>query len=377
MISNFKKTIAIVSSYLCDYDMPQNGFIIGGAQRYCIDLSKLFYSIGYKTVFVTKAKFNTEIIINDYSKMVAIKSPKGSTGDIKYSKEVFKLLNKIKPEIACYSEMQIAFPYCYENSFALQHGIYWDNPNYKLKSKFIIYRTLYAMRKLKKVICVDTNFINWCREQSKEYFSNPSKLIYIPNYADEEQFKYNYIEWDDSKPFNLLFPRRMDPRRGYDLFMNMCRTLKKKGYNIVPVLAFEEYNDKAFKDRYPDYNDLGCVVVHPKMNEIQELYNCAFLTYVPTIWSEGTSLSAIESMSRGTPVIASDVGGLGNVIFQGYNGYITAPTVNNFISITEQLINNIDKRNELSRNCAFMNKIFGKKRWEEQVVNAIGDMVDE
>ena len=39
-------------------------------------------------------------------------------------------------------------------------------------------------------------------------------------------------------------------------------------------------------------------------------YSSAKLTIIPSIWSEGTSLAALESMSCGTPVVSTDIGGL-------------------------------------------------------------------
>ena len=32
----------------------------------------------------------------------------------------------------------------------------------------------------------------------------------------------------------LLYPRRLVPHRGFDIFMGMCEELLRKGYNIEP-----------------------------------------------------------------------------------------------------------------------------------------------
>jgi hypothetical protein len=54
-----------------------------------------------------------------------------------------------------------------------------------------------------------------------------------------------------------------------------------------------------------------------------------------------------------------------NIVLPGFNGYIIPPTVEEFVRTTEELLNNIAKRNELAYNCSTMNTVFGKKRWEE------------
>lgn len=366
-----KKKIVIESMYLYDYDNPEKGVTVGGSQRYTIDLGRLFNKLGYEVFYITKSKVNMESDFEGWATIISFDSMKGEKGNINFSKRVYEFCKKLKPTLACYSDLQVGYPYCYENSFALQHGIAWDNPYEKFKNMVKSYFYIKAMLKFKRVICVDTNFINWCRERDKHYFNNPDKLIYIPNYADEKQFQYSYKEFKAGDVFKLLYPRRLVAHRGFDIFMEMCKILINKGYNIEPILAFEDFRNDEFKIRYPEYKRMNCTVVHPTMDQIHKYYKEAYLTFVPTKWSEGTSLSAIEAMSTGCPVITSDVGGLGNIVLPGFNGYIVPPSVNEFINITEKLLNDITKRNELAFNCSSMNKVFGKGRWEKQILNAI------
>jgi len=370
-----KKKIVIESLYLYNYDRPEDGVTVGGTQRYALDLGRLFFKQGYEVIYLTKAKKNMGNDFEGWATIVAFDSPYGEKGRVDFSKKVYLYCKKINPDIVCYSDIRVGLPYCYENSFALQHGIGWDNPNNRIKNAIVAYSYIKAMHKFKRVICVDTNFINWCRERDKHYFSNPEKLRYIPNYADEEQFQYVYKEWKTGDTFKLLYPRRLVAHRGFTIFMEMCEQLLRKGYKIEPILAFEDFREIDFKAAYPQYSTMNCDIVHPGMNQIQEYYKKAYLSFIPTRWSEGTSLSAIEAISTGCPVIVSDVGGLGNIILPGFNGYIIPPSVNEFVTATEKLLNNIEKRNELARNCTSMNQIFGKTRWEEQIFDAVKSLL--
>ncbi|WP_236909538.1 glycosyltransferase family 4 protein [Clostridium sp. Cult3] len=370
-----KRTIVIESMYLVNYNNPAKGVSIGGSQRYGIDLGKLFYKNGYNVIYVTKG--NKKLIINhgDWAKIHVFDVPFGTKGWVQYSKEVFNFCNRIKPDLVCYSDLQIAWPYCYEKSFALQHGIAWDGPNNHFINSIKNYFLKKAIKNVQKIICVDTNFINWCRVIDAKYPYYKDKLVYIPNYAEEEIFKYSYKEYKSSDKIKLFFPRRLVRHRGFTIFMEMCIELLKRGYDIYPVLAIEEFRRDEFINLYPQYKSMEVDVVHPKFDEIAQYYSDAFLTFVPSLWSEGTSLSAIESISSGCPVIASDVGGLGNIIIPHFNGMLLPPSVEPFTNVVEHLINNIEKRNIMAQNCRHVRKYLGKSRWESDIMLVLDDLM--
>jgi glycosyltransferase involved in cell wall biosynthesis len=370
------KKIIIESQYLYRYQQPETGVTVGGSQRYALELGKLFRDMNWEVIFLTKAIREFAETYEDIGKIVALSAPFGSKGANRFSKQVYDFCKKENADIVCYSDILVGLKYCYPNSFALQHGIAWDIPTRKFLNLFMssLYRK--SAMKYEKVICVDTNFINWMRERSTEYFSNPDRLVYIPNFADENKFKYRYHEWDSSaEKFMLLYPRRFVKHRGYDIFMDMCKNLKEQGYNILPVIACEDFREEEFRSKYPDYASLNARIVHPTMDEIQDLYHESFLTIIPTRWSEGTSLSAIEAVSCGCPVVGSDVGGIANVIVPNLNGDIVPPSADSFTKAAKRFLDNVELRNGLARNCAEMNTVFGIKRWRNKVLDTINEML--
>lgn len=375
-----RKTIIIESMYLLNYKNPEKGISVGGTQRYTLDLGYLFHKIGYDVAFVTKACKNIEMDYEGWAKIYAIDSPYGTKGQIDFSKRVYHLCNRLKPTVVCYSDLQIAWPYCYNNSFALQHGVAWDNPWSNYGGRFIdLMKNILlskAMKNVKKVICVDTNFINWCRSNDTQFLTYKDKLKYIPNYADETLFTYRYKEYKPEDEIILFFPRRFVKHRGFEIFLDMCADLYKRGLNIKPLLAIEEFRQDEFNKTYKQYSSLKLDVVHPNFNDIAQLYSEAFLTIIPSIWSEGTSLSAIESICSGCPVIASDVGGLGNIIIPHFNGFILPPRAIEFSRTVEYLIRDIEKRNIMARNCKYLRESLGKSRWEKDILATLEDLLD-
>ena len=56
-----------------------------------------------------------------------------------------------------------------------------------------------------------------------------------------------------------------------------------------------------------------------------QVYRYADIVLIPTKAAEGTSLSCLEAMASGRAVIAGCVGGLSDLIVDGYNGLLLRP----------------------------------------------------
>lgn len=369
------KKLIIESQFLYKYDEPEKGVTVGGTQRYAYEIGRMFKDLGWEIIYLTKACKYFEGEFEGIGRIIAFECPRGTGGTFKFSKKVFEYSTNEKADLVCYSDITVAYVQCYKKSFALQHGISWDNPMYGLKTLIHKYMYLKAANKFDKIICVDTNFINWMREHSKKYFQHPESLVYVPNFADEELFTYVYKEWEENEKFALLYPRRFVKHRGYDIFLDTCYKLYKHGYNIEVVIACEDFKRTQFDKEYSKYKGMDVKVINPSMDEIAEVYKDAFLTFVPTKWSEGTSLSAIESIMSGCPVIVSDVGGLGNIVLPGMNGVIVPPTSDAFYNATITLLKQPEIRNTMAKNCKLMGNVFGVKRWRKQLADVLKEMI--
>ena len=67
--------------------------------------------------------------------------------------------------------------------------------------------------------------------------------------------------------------------------------------------------------------------------ETPMLFSNADVTIIPSLWNEPFGIVAIESLAAGCPVIASSVGGLGEIFQDGVESfYVERPTVQNFVA---------------------------------------------
>lgn len=236
------------------------------------------------------------------------------------------------------------------------------------------YHALSLYRRFSKVVCVDTNVINQFRYAHPMY--DPSEhLVYVPNWGDILDFKIVQEKWDNiDSPLIVLFARRFNFVRGAELWHNCLISLAKKHPNVIfRCVGYGPY-DKPFKEIASELPNV--TVEANQFSSMTEEYKCAHISVVPSLWSEGTSLTAIESMAAGCTLVVSNVGGLGNIVFPGVNGLIVPPTVE---TISEAVSNLIQDRH-IAREMGLMGyKIasmgFSRKAWEKRMLEVCQEAI--
>jgi glycosyltransferase involved in cell wall biosynthesis len=95
------------------------------------------------------------------------------------------------------------------------------------------------------------------------------------------------------------------------------------------------------------------------------------------MWSEGTSLSAIEAMWHGGAVVATNVGGLGNIILDGDNGLLTDVDGAAFTAALRRLVEDADLRRRLgARAYDTARCCFSLDLWERRVWDVLAPIVE-
>jgi len=113
----------------------------------------------------------------------------------------------------------------------------------------------------------------------------------------------------------LLYVGQLEERKG---IMKLLNVFKKYANEINANLIIVGSGSLEFKikDFIKKYGMKEKVLLLGRVNKEQlwSLYNDALALVIPSIWPENNPLVALEAMSVGTPVIGTNVGGLGEVI---------------------------------------------------------------
>jgi glycosyltransferase involved in cell wall biosynthesis len=346
--------LAIVVPKLFDYS-KNNEIIYGGGERYALDLAKL----------TVENEIYTHILqpsINAFSTEYDGVSIKGIESCCKVG-PIFpdETLNPIQKELEKYDKViylsHHMVPTSYKPGIVISHGIYMDYPM-PPQAKNLVIKQIGNSLKYNTLISVDDNTINTYRV----LYGNAFRYYVIKNYADLSIF----IPTEKQKEFTLLFCRRLDYERGWNIAQQAFHELVKQNINIV-ICGNGQYKNEALKlqEKYKD----NVVYMDKPFNKVIEAYQIASASLIPTICSEGTSFTALESLACGVPLISTAVGGLSEIIRDKENGYVIRPTADDIFNKVMDMahIYKTHKYNDMVNNCinqsAYNQKILWKNKW--------------
>ena len=142
-------------------------------------------------------------------------------------------------------------------------------------------------------------------------------------------------------PIDLLYVGVIDRGKGIYVLLDAFKKLGRSDVNLHFVgmgLELEELGREA--------HGLNNVYIHGYMSDedLVDMYSRANITIVPTLFPEDNPFVTMESLSFGTPVIASNLNGIPETIGDGLNGRLFEPGDSLALKdALEDLIDNHDK----------------------------------
>jgi len=348
------------------YDFSGKTMYAGGAERYLIELHKLITGMGYEIRIFQNAQGNW---VRHYGDI--------SVEGIDTNADISLLNKKFHEEkdpglLTIYSPFVLADGLSFPNSVGISHGVYWDHPCYSyIEERAKIYNSL---KNCRRIVSVDTNTINWVRAEMP---GEIQKLVHIPNFVDHAIFSPGP---ENVGKCVILYPRRLCRERGFFLLADIIPSLLGRYPDIeihfVGTLTIEDISIMERIDELREGFGEKVKFYDVPPDRMKDVYQIADIVVIPTINSEGTSLSCLEAMASGKPVVGTVVGGLSQLIIDGYNGFLINPDKNELKRSLGELIGNSELRAKFGRRAHEVSRSFDITLWRERWTALLNILLD-
>lgn len=368
--------------YTCYYDFNNDKPTIGGVQTYIEGLCTVFNEIGYLCkIYQTGNKYLQKVIgenVNVYQ--IDTSNIKDNNKKVqKVTDEISKIYND-NTDILIFLANELICKNNATNSIALQHGISWDylydKPLSKIRTaihSFIkaknSFQIIERLSGVKNLVCVDHNFPNWLRATA---IKCDTPCIVIPNFTEIAPI---YKKPEDR--VNIIFARRFFSYRGTRIFAPAIKNILSKYSNVFVTIAGTGPDKDYLKDMLKDY-DNRVKFINYSAKESLGVHSKQHIAVVPTIGSEGTSLSLLEAMAAQCAVVSTDAGGLSNIIIDGYNGLYCDRNEEDLETKIAYLVENTQIRENIARRAyEVVKEGFSFEKWKKRWIEVINNITGE
>lgn len=216
---------------------------------------------------------------------------------------------------------------------------YSDMPAY---AGFFPFRTFLSnyLGKVGKIVCV-SDFI---RERVKKVLRREDGLFTVHNGVERTERKGNR----PSEIRKIGIVARLEKEKNVMLGIRVFEKLARRNERLS-LHIFGDGSQRKALEKAVGKRGLKGITFHGFVHDADEIYSDVDLLLVPSS-TEALSLVILEAMSRGIPVVASGVGGIPEIVRDGYNGFLARPDVGSFYEKVTMLLENPALTETFSKN---------------------------
>ena len=246
----------------------------------------------------------------------------------------------------------------------ISHGITWDG----VGENADVQALGECLNDVDTLVSVDTNTLSWLRSTfAKRLAEQSPQFCCIPNYADLKVF-HPAEKPAVSQGVHIVFPRRASVERGFWLIAEVLPYILKEftevTFDFVGFVHLPEIEERINALVACYGGRVRCYMA--QANEMPAVYQNADISVIPTLCTEGTSLSLIEAMACGSAVVCTNVGGLPNLVIDGFNGLMINPDAEELYTAIRRLVMDQALRETLSQNARAVAERFSKTVWDKR-----------
>ncbi|MEX0995998.1 MAG: glycosyltransferase family 4 protein [Flavobacteriaceae bacterium] len=186
------------------------------------------------------------------------------------------------------------------------------------------------------------------------------KILTTVNPIEQNIFKFKK-NYSLSSTISMVYVGVINPRKGQDVLLKALKQLKSEGVNFM-MHFYGDFLDNVFYENLIGYVKLNQLEKHVQFhgridNSLLRYILCDYDIYICPSEMEMSPYNLIEAKATGLPIIASNVGGIPDIISNDIDGILVAP--GSQVELTKaikQLINNDKIRENIGKNAYLSSK---------------------
>lgn len=180
-------------------------------------------------------------------------------------------------------------------------------------------------------------------EKMVEFGTDRDKIIHIPNFVKPNEYTPNYNNSD-----YILYFGRIESHKGVKTLIEAMKHVKTLKLYIAGEGSYRPFLEKyAKKNNIRNVAFLGFIT----RKDLIELIRSSLFTVLPSEWYEPFGMTILESFALGKPVIGADIGGIPEIIDNGYTGLLfKSGNVDDLAEKINCLLDNKNQVTEMGRN---------------------------
>jgi glycosyltransferase involved in cell wall biosynthesis len=192
------------------------------------------------------------------------------------------------------------------------------------------------------------------REEMIEGGYDGSRIVVLPTFVDAAQY-----DPDADRKKRVVYIGRLTPEKGVHVLLDAFeRVLGREGLSDVELLVVGE-GEPAYAGELvararrisPQVKFVGAL----DAEAVRRLLTGALLSVVPSLWYENLPNAILESLAAGTPVVASDLGSMAEVLRGTDAGFLFRPgDANDLANGLASALSQADELKRMSRSARIL-----------------------
>ncbi|MDD6209462.1 MAG: glycosyltransferase family 4 protein [Bacteroidales bacterium] len=217
-----------------------------------------------------------------------------------------------------------------------------------------IRKYIYPIEKyVDKILCVSDFSVRKHIEFNRKW-QHKIERLYNPVYKSENP-KINRGNY-------LLYIGRISREKGIKTLLDAAR--------LLPDVNIKIAGSGVYKDELKDIPQNIIFLGNKNREELNELIGGSSFVIVPSEWYETFGLVVVEAFSNATPVIASDIGGISELVNNNEDGFLfRAGDLNNMIEVITKAISISDSSYaSMANNAMEKSRLFDPQKYYERLM---------